>query len=257
MLEDIQSQAMYRALKAAGGLHSPAGDKATAARSGVDDAISQIDAISQSVETKSIDPLTQLPVVIPTEVTAAVAVLSGYKVDLAASGGVLDTLSAAISTRMSDPAGNMAIMNVASKISQNMNEVDGGCGPVGEAFSVLTSVGNTDALSELLGLLPLGAIQDLINSILDNGITNALRDQLAALMAEIAAMMVAIGGKSGLIGAMVAAANAMWSDLYSTFKQAVETSVLMSVLKNPCMQAIAESVMPDSARDVMDTYLNG
>lgn len=258
MLDNLQSQAMYRALKAAGGLHSPAGDKATAVRGRIDERVSQIDAIKEAVDTASVDPLTQLPIPIPTEVTDAVSVLLIYKGNLNMTGATFDLLNTAIGTRMSDVTSNMAVMGVAGRIAQNMGEVSGGCGPLGEAFSVLTSTGLSDAIQSLLDLLPLDEIAAIIESALAvvGSMAQALKDQLEAAMEFLANKIASMLGSGDLLSSMISKAEAMWNDLMDTFKRAVETSVLMSVLQNPCLQGIAEAVMPDSAKDVMDSYLS-
>jgi len=258
MLENIYSQDMYRALKAAGGLSSPAGAKATAARGDVDSAVAQIQAITDISDNPPIDELTQLPMNVPPEVLAAAETLKTHQGSVTGTGLVLDSLSAAISTRMSDPAGNLAVMGVASTIAQNMSEVEGGCGPLGAAFSVLTSTGNTDDIRELLGLLPLDDIEAFFVSVVGvvEELTQPEIDQLAALMDDIGTKIASMIGSSSTLQSMVSEAEAMWSDLYSSFEQAVQTSVLMSVLKNPCLQAAAEAMMPDDAKTVMNDYLN-
>lgn len=254
MLDSLQSQSMYRALKAAGGLHSPAGDKASATKDSIDSAISSMTSIADIPKNPSLDPITHLPAPVPPELVTAGVQIEAYKAELGIVGMTVDSLSSAISKRMSDATSNMAIMGTAAKISQNMGEVEGGCGPLGEAFSVLTSTGDSDAIRDLLALLPLDEILSLFQQAMDGGMTQAIRDALAAAMATMAELMGGIMGKNSLLGQLISGANAMWNDLESTFKHAVQTSVLMSILKNPCLQAAAEAIMPDSVKDAYSAY---
>lgn len=258
MLDSLQSQSMYRALKAAGGFQSPAGEKASAAREGVDSAVSSIDTITDIPEDGSLDDLTGLPINIPPEITSAAEKLKEYKANFGTTGATLDTLNGAISKRMADATGNMAIMGTAAKLAQNMGEVDGGCGPLGAAFAVLTSTADSDDLKSLLGMLPLDDIQALFDEALNGGgMTDALRAQLAAAMATMGGLVEQVLGKNSAIGQLVGDAEDMWNELESTFKHAVQTSVLMSVLKNPCLQGAAEAIMPEGMRSAWSDYSNG
>lgn len=258
MLDSLQSKSMYRALKAAGGFQSPAGAKASAARDGVDSAISSIDGITDIPNNGDLDAVTGLPITIPPEITSAAAKLKEYKANFGTTGATLDTLNGAISKRMEDATGGLAIMGTAAKLAQGMGEVEGGCGALGSAFSVLTSTANSDDIKNLLGMLPLDDIQALFDEALNGGgMTDELRDQLAAAMAVMAGLVAQVLGKNSAIGSLVSEAESMWNSLETTFKQAVQTSVLMSVLKNPCLQGAAEAIMPDNMKSVWNDFNNG
>ena len=85
--------------------------------------------------------------------------------------------------------------------------------------------------------------------------TDELRAQLAAAMAVMAGLAAQVLGKNSAIGSLVSEAESMWNSLETTFKQAVQTSVLMSVLKNPCLQGAAEAIMPDNMKSVWNDFI--
>ena len=46
----------------------------------------------------------------------------------------------------------------------------------------------------------------------------------------------------------------MWGDLQTSFNQAIQSSIIASVINNPCLRDIADSVMPDEVKSVIDGF---
>ncbi|MGL5536427.1 MAG: hypothetical protein ACRDC0_04335, partial [Aeromonas veronii] len=78
MLESPKAQAVYRALQSSSGFSSSAGNKAAAAISKATDLQGQIEQLMKLPD-EGIPPAGGLPVIIPSEIKAAVAKLDEYK----------------------------------------------------------------------------------------------------------------------------------------------------------------------------------
>lgn len=251
MLDDLKAQKIYTALKSSSGLHSPAADKAISAKGQADDLGNAFDSTSKIPDGSA------LPAAVPQNIKDAADTLKTYKTAMGSTSSAAGSLSDAIGQRMDDATGSMAIMSTAVSVAQKMGEVDGGCGPIGAAFSVLTSTGRTDLLLGLMGQAAdvLGEIGTLFNKYLGGGSMSAEdKARLAALMASLKSIMASIGEATAGITALVAEAQGMWNKLESIFKSAIQSSILASMLNNPCMRGVADAIVPDSVRDVMASF---
>ncbi|MFM5095018.1 hypothetical protein ACEUCJ_15120 [Aeromonas rivipollensis] len=258
MLDSPKSQAVYSALKSSGGLRSPAGAKADAAISSATDYAGQLAELA-ALPKDGIPPGGTLPVIVPGELRDAAAKLQTYGVGLDGSISVSTGLNAAIGQRMDGIASKMAVMGVAGQVAGAMGEQGAGCGALGQAFGVLTSSAPTDALLGVLGELAdnFGPLQDIINqckAVNGASLPPELKAALDSAMAALEGPMAALDAATAQIESLVDDAQAMWGELETTFNRAVETSVLLAALNNPCLQGIADAVMPDEVKNVLDSF---
>ncbi|MCE9977296.1 DUF7217 family protein [Leclercia adecarboxylata] len=171
----------------------------------------------------------------------------------------LSMLGSAIDKRMDDVTSKFAVLGVAAGVAQKMGDAGGGCGPLGSAFSVLTSSGRTDILKGLLESAegPLGELEELVNSY-RNSITGVMSDADKLLLESLTTMMDAIkeqiAAATAAIQALVDEAEEMFDHLMNKFNTAVQSSILGSIIHNPCLRDIADSVMPDNVKRVIDGF---
>ncbi|WP_429169420.1 DUF7217 family protein [Aeromonas hydrophila] len=258
MLDSPKAQAVYRALQSSGGFSSPAGQKAETAISKSTDLAGQMDQMMKLPD-EGIPPGGGLPTIVPNEIKDAVAKLEEYKGLLGGTTSTAQGLSGAIDQRMDNVTGNMARMSTAASVAEKMGDVPGGCGPLGAAFSVLTSDGRTDLLN--LALDNLGVALKALGDLLTDGkgmntenLPEPLKSMLAAAMAAVDAIMGEVGSATDSIKGLVDEAQAMWAKLDTVFTEAVQSSILMSMVNNPCMMAVVESVSPPEVIDVLDAF---
>lgn len=256
MLESPKAQAVYRALQSSSGFNSSAGNKAAAAISKSTDIYSQLESL-KTLPKEGIPPAGGLPVIIPKEIKDAAAKLERHQALIGTTTSVSQGLSGAIGQRMENVTGNMARMNAANSVAQKMGDVPDGCGPVGAAFSVLTSEGRTDALNALLDGLggPLGELADIFEEALglnSSSLPEPLRAALAAAMSACDGLMSKVDAATKGIESLVSEAQSMWDKLDSIFTQAVQSSILVSMANTPCMMAVIDSVAPPEVLDVLD-----
>lgn len=257
MLDDLKSIKVYQALKNSGGLSSPAAAKAAAAKATADDIGGQLESLSNLPKDGEIGS-SGLPAMVPPEIRDAADKLQVYKSSMGSTSSAASSLSGAIGERMEDATGNMAIMNAAVGVANKMGEVEGGCGPIGAAFAVLTSQGRTELLQSMMDSMkgPLGELQTLFAKYMGGAGMLSPEDKakLAALMAELKGAMASIEEATAGIRDLVNEAQAMWGSLQDTLKRAIQASTLMAALNNPCMRAVADSIVPDNVRDVLDSF---
>ncbi|WCH25160.1 DUF7217 family protein [Aeromonas salmonicida] len=258
MLDDPKSQAIFQALRSGPGLSSPAATKA-------------LDALDQANGLKGrFTSLSSLPadgpivpgvpsVKIPPKIRAAAEKFGAYRDTVTASGGTLGALGGAIDKRMEDVTSKFAVFGVAAQVAQKMGGVPSGCGPLGAAFGVLTSTSGTDMLSgamELMGA-PLSDMEALVAkyansltgvmSLADEGLLHDLLGSMDGISAQITAAYKQVQG-------LVDEAEAMWANLQTTFNQAIQASILSSIINNPCLRDVADAVMPDNVKSVIDGF---
>ncbi|WP_270820478.1 DUF7217 family protein [Aeromonas sp. Y311-2] len=258
MLESPKAQAVYRALQSSSGFSSSAGNKAAAAISKATDLQGQIEQLMQLPD-EGIPPAGGLPVIIPSEIKAAVAKLDEYKGMMGGTISSSEGLSSAISQRMENVTGNMAMMNAAAGVAQKMGDVPEGCGALGAAFSVLTSEGQTDALNALMGQLggPLAQLKDVIDEALDlnsSSLPGPLKAALDEAMAAVGATMASIGQATAGINSLVGEAQSMWAALDKSFTEAVQSTILVSMFNNPCLGAVIDAVSPPEVSDILHSF---
>lgn len=258
MLESPKAQAVYRALQSSSGFHSTAGDKATSAISKSADLQGQLGELAKLPE-EGIPPGGGLPVIVPKELRAAAAKLDKYSTMMGGANTVSEGLNSAIGQRMDNVTGNMARMNAAASVAQKMNDVPDGCGPLGAAFSVLTSEGRTDLLNSLMASLDgplseLGAIFEEALGLNTASLPGPLKAALDAAMGACYAIMVKIDKATEAIKEFVGEAQAMWNKLDAIFTEAIQSSILMSVINNQCMMAVSDAVCPPEVSDVLNNF---
>lgn len=257
MLDDVKSQAIYTALRASSGLASPAADKATAAL-GKADSLSGRFASLHSLATGADAPAVP-PVIIPPPILAAAGKIAEYQGIAGGAGSVLESLGGAIDQRMEDVTSKFAVFGVAANVAQKMGEQAGGCGPLAAAFSVLTSTSGTDMLQAAMDMAagPLGELEDLIGQYA-NSLTGSMSAEDEGLLADLLASMDGITsqikGAYEQVSGLVAEAQAMWGELQTSFNQAIQASILGSIINNPCLRDIADSVMPENVKGVIDGF---
>ncbi|MGL4349450.1 MAG: DUF7217 family protein [Aeromonas veronii] len=258
MLESPKAKAVYRALQSSSGFHSTAGDKATSAISKSTDLYGQFDELTKLPE-DGIPPGGGLPTIVPKELREAAVKLDEYKSMMGGATTVSEGLNNAIGQRMNNVTGNMARMNAASSVAQAMGDVPGGCGALGAAFSVLTSEGRTDLLNSLMDTLggPLGDLAAIFEEALglnSSSLPGPLKAALDAAMGACDAIMLQIDKATEAIKELVGEAQAMWDKLDKVFTEAIQSSILMSVINNPCMMAVADAVCPPEVSDVLNSF---
>lgn len=258
MLDSPKAQAVYRALQSSSGFRSTAGDKAESAISKSTSLSGQFNEL-MTLPKEGIPPGGGLPTIIPKEIKEAAAKLGKYKGMMGGATSVSEGLNNAIGQRMDNVTGNMARMNAAASVAQKMNDVPGGCGPLGAAFSVLTSEGRTDLLNTLMTSLdgPLSELGDIFSQALGlntSTLPGPLKAALDAAMSSCDAIMVQIGKASESIKELVEEAQAMWDKLDQVFTEAVQSSILMSVFNNPCMMSVIDTVAPPEVSDVLNNF---
>lgn len=258
MLESPKAQAVYRALQSSSGFHSTAGDKAASAISKSTDLYGQFDELTK-LPKDGVPPGGGLPVIVPKEIRAAAVKLDEYKTMMGGATTVSEGLSNAIGQRMDNVTGNMARMNAANSVAQSMGDVPSGCGPLGAAFSVLTSEGRTDLLNTLMASLdgPIGELEDIFKEALglnSSSLPGPLKAALDAAMSACDSIMKQIDKATEAIKQFVGEAQAMWNKLDAIFTEAIQSSILMSVINNPCMMAVADAVCPPEVSDVLNNF---
>lgn len=258
MLDDPKSQAIFRALRAGPGLSSPAASKAQ-------------DALSQATSLKGrFASLADLPadgppisggpaIKIPPKIRAAAQKAATYQTVVSNSGSVMGALGGAIDKRMEDVTSKFAMFGVASQVAQKMGAAEGGCGPLAQAFGVITSTRGTDLLQGALGMMggPLSSLEALVAKYA-NSISGSMSLEDEGLLADLLKSMDGISNQikaaAAQVQGLVDGAEAMWSNLQTTFNQAIQASILSSIINNPCLRDVADSVMPDNVKSVIDGF---
>lgn len=258
MLDDAKSQAIFRALKSSPGLSSPAAGKAA-------DALGQANGLSGRFTSLADLPPDGPPIEggpaisIPPKIRAAAEKCATYQAEVSNSGSVLGALGGAIDKRMEDVTSKFAMFGVAADVAQKMGSAEGGCGPLGQAFGVLTSTSGTDMLQGALDMMagPLGDLEALMAKYA-NSITGAMTPEDEGLLADLLSSMDGISGQikaaAGVVKGLVDDAEAMWGELMTTFNTAIQSSILASIINNPCLRDLADSVMPDEVKSVVDGF---
>lgn len=257
MLDSPKAQAVYRALQSSNGFHSSAGDEATEAISKSTELYGQLDELTK-LPKDGIPPGGGLPVIVPKEIRSAAAQLDTYKVMMGSTTATSEALSGAIGQRMDNVTGNMARMNAANDVAQKMEDVQGGCGPLGAAFSVLTSQGQTELLNSLLTSLggPVGELADIFEQALalnSSSLPAPLKAALDAAMSACSGLMTQITSATGGIQGLVDESQAMWARLDSIFTEAIQSSILVSMASNPCMMGVIDAVSPPGVSDILNS----
>lgn len=259
MLDDEKTQAIYNALNNSPGLSSPAAAKVT-------DTLDKGIAIKnrfEALKTLPPDAVTALPeevgIKIPPEIRAAAEKFGEYHDKVKNANDALSLLGGAIDKRMDDVTSKFAVLGVAAGVAQKMGDAGGGCGPLGSAFSVLTSSGRTDILKGLLESAegPLGELEDLVNRY-RTSISGVISDTDKELLESLNTMMDAIKDQieaaTAALQLLVDEAEEMFDHLMNKFNTAVQSSILGSIIHNPCLRDIADSVMPDNVKQVIDGF---
>lgn len=258
MLDDPKSQAIYRALRSSAGLSSPAAGKAANAMEQATSLSGRFSALADLPE-DGISTGGGSSIKIPTQIRAAATKFNTYQQAVSSSGGVLEALGGAIDQRMEDVTSKFAVFGVAAGVAQKMGDASAGCGPLGSAFSVLTSTSGTDMLKAAMDMVsgPLGELEALVakyaNS-LTGSMSQADQDKLAALLRSLDGITNQIKLARDQVKGLVDDAQAMWGDLQTSFNQAIQSSIIASVINNPCLRDIADSVMPDEVKSVIDGF---
>ena len=246
MLDDEKTQAIYNALNNSPGLSSPAAAKVT-------DTLDKGMAIKnrfEALKTLPPDAVTTIPgevgIKIPPEIRAAAEKFGEYHDKVKNANDALSLLGGAIDKRMDD-------------VAQKMGDAGGGCGPLGSAFSVLTSSGRTDILKGLLESAegPLGELEDLVNryrTSISGVISGADKELLESLNTMMDAIKDQIEAATAALQLLVDEAEEMFDHLMNKFNTAVQSSILGSIIHNPCLRDIADSVMPDNVKQVIDGF---
>ena len=258
MLDDPKSQAIYRALRSSPGLSSPAAGKAANA---MEQATSLTGRFSSLADLPADGPIIAggPPVMIPTKIRAAAEMFATYTQATSSSGSALGALGGAIDQRMEDVTSKFAVFGVAADVAQKMGDAEGGCGPIGAAFSVLTSTSGTDMLKAAMDMAsgPLGELEALVAKYA-NSLTGAMSLEDEGLLQGLLESMDGITGQiqaaCGQVQGLVDEAQAMWGHLQTTFNQAIQASILGSIINNPCLRDVADSVMPDEVKSVIDGF---
>lgn len=259
MLDSPKAQAVYQALQSSSGFHSSAGDKAVKAISQSTELHGQLGELTK-LPKEGIPPGGGLPVIVPKEIRAAAAKLDTYKGAMSSTMATSEALSGAIGQRMDNVTGNMARMNAANSVAQKMQDVPGGCGPLGAAFSVLTSEGQTELLNSLLTSLggPMGDLADIFEQALalnTSSLPAPLKAALDAAMSACSGLMTQITSATGGIQGLVDESQAMWAKLDSIFTEAIQSSILVSLTSNSCMMAVIDAVSPPEVSDILNSPL--
>ncbi|MGL5302770.1 MAG: DUF7217 family protein [Aeromonas sp.] len=257
MLESPKAQDVFNALQSSSGFKSIAGDKAVAAVAKSADLFSQIGELINLPE-DGIPAGGQLPTIVPVEIRDAAKKISEYQTMIGTAKTVGEGLSNVIGQRMSNITGNMAMANAAVSVAQAMGKVPSGCGAIGAAFSVLTSEGRTDLLNSLMDSIdgPLSEISGVFQEALGLGsgnLSGALKSALDAAMSACDAVMQQIDKAAAAIKDLVKEAVDMWNTLDSVLTDAIHSSILMSVLKNPCLAAVTDAVCPKEVNDILNS----
>lgn len=258
MLDSPKAQAVYRALQSSPGLSSTAGEKAAMALSKSTSIYGQLGELTK-LPGDGLPPGGNLPSIVPSEIRSAAAKLSEYKAMMGGATTASEGLNNAIGQRMENAAGNMAMMNAACSVAQKMGEVPDGCGPLGAAFSVLTSEGRTDLLNTLMASLdgPLSDLEAIFKEALglnSSSLPGPLKAALDAAMAACDTVMQQIDKAAEAIKEFVGEAQAMWDKLNKVFSDAVQSSILMSVINNPCLMAVSDAICPPEVSDVLNNF---
>lgn len=258
MLDDPKSQAIFRALQSSPGLSSPAASKAL-------DALGQANSLKGRFTSLADLPPDGPPIAggpsisIPPKIRAAAEKCAAYQAEVSNSGSVLGALGGAIDKRMEDVTNKFAMFGVASDVAQKMGEAEGGCGPLGQAFGVLTSTSGTDMLQGALDMMggPLGDLEALMEKYA-NSITGAMTPEDEGLLTDLLSSMDGISDQikaaAGVVNGLVDDAEAMWTKLQTTFNTAIQSSILASIINNPCLRPLADAVMPDEVKSVVDEF---
>ncbi|HHO0939045.1 TPA: hypothetical protein ACRTTK_003081 [Aeromonas hydrophila] len=258
MLDSPKAQAVYRALQSSGAFNSSAGDKASRAISKSTDLQGQLGVLA-TLPKEGLPPGGGLPTIVPKELKAAAAKLDKYRSMMGGATTISEGLSNAIGQRMENVTGNMARMSAASAVAQKMGNVPDGCGPLGAAFSVLTSEGRTDLLNTLMDSLdaPLNKLKEIFAQGLAlnaSSLPAPLKAALDAAMGTCDAIMVKVNQATSAIKELVDEAQSMWNALDQAFTNAVNASILMSVFGNGCMRSVIDSVAPPAVSDVLNSF---
>lgn len=259
MLDSPKAQAVYRALQSSSGFHSSAGDEAVEAISKSTELYGQLDELTK-LPKDGIPPGGSLPIIVPKEIRSAAAQLDTYKGMMSTTTATSQALSGAIGQRMDNVTGNMARMNAANSVAQKMQDVPGGCGPLGAAFSVLTSQGQTELLNSLLTNLgaPVAELAEIFAKGLalnTSSLPAPLKAALDAAMSACSGLMTQITSATGGIQGLVDESQAMWAKLDSIFTEAIQSSILVSMTSNPCMMGVIDAVSPPEVSDILNSPL--
>ncbi|ANT70238.1 DUF7217 family protein [Aeromonas hydrophila] len=258
MLDDPKSQAIYRALRSSEGLSSPAAGKAATAMQQATSLTGRFTSLSDLPDDGP--PIAGGPAIkIPPQIRAAAGKFATYQEATSSSGGVLGALGGAIDQRMEDVTSKFAVFGVAADVAQKMGDAESGCGPLGSAFSVLTSTSGTDMLKAAMDMAsgPLGELETLVAkyaSSITGSMSSEDQAKLQALLHSMDGIAAQIKSARDQVKGMVDEAQAMWGHLQTTFNQAIQASILGSIINNPCLRDIADSVMPDSVKSVVDSF---
>lgn len=258
MLDSPKAQAVYKALQSSSGFQSSAGEKASSAISKSTELFGQFGELAKLPD-DGVPPGGGLPTIVPKEIREAAEKLDKYKSMMGGATTASEGLNAAIGQRMENVTGNMARMSAAASIAQKMGDVPDGCGPLGAAFSVLTSEGRTELLNSLMGSLggPLGELEAIFEEALglnSSSLPGPLKDALDAAMGACDSIMQQVSSATEGINSLVTEAQAMWGQLDKSFTEAIQSSILMSMLNNPCMMAVSDAVCPPEVSDVLNNF---